>query len=566
MLEMTLKTDFTPGTNRKDDMVTADWRFLLPGLGLKRVVCVGAPPISTVKVLASMGAEVIVLGSRARKLADVKKEIVANRLSGVGVFPLNGKLHTEITDHLFDLLLITGRTHLQRLLAKPAHFNHLLELLVPQTGCVFFAVKTPLDAGLYRQTLKLLAQKGFPCVHTFRIAPGLGYIRAAVALQDAPTARFFVKNMVYSKSIKNKALKAVSRLLGSYPRVAVARQSPGQSPSYLPDFLKGIAAANQIDLSGHPWGLSAGGKHNAKKILYFFFDPNTRRTEIIAKMTRDPAFNYRLENEHRVLQYLADHQLAPAGTVPEPLFFGYENGLAVLGQRAIPGKSFRAQTQATAECPLLHQAIAWITGLGAASHAGKKASSQEIKDILLNLFEKFRNIYHISSVHTRYLRKKIDQFAEATGYLPLVFQHGDPGSWNMLVTDDQKVAVIDWEAGEPHGLPLWDLFYFIKTYGTLVARKLHGDIDSTGAFQKNFLSKTAIGDVLIEATRRYCQQINLDTRQVEALFLTCWMHRSLKEAMRLPKKQLDKGHYVNTLRIAIDHRNEGTLHHLFHLE
>jgi aminoglycoside phosphotransferase (APT) family kinase protein len=45
--------------------------------------------------------------------------------------------------------------------------------------------------------------------------------------------------------------------------------------------------------------------------------------------------------------------------------------------------------------------------------------------------------------------------------LPLVFEHGDLCHPNLLISDDGRVGVLDWERGQPAGLPGFDLFFFL---------------------------------------------------------------------------------------------------------
>ena len=53
----------------------------------------------------------------------------------------------------------------------------------------------------------------------------------------------------------------------------------------------------------------------------------------------------------------------------------------------------------------------------------------------------------------------------------MVFQHGDPGVWNLLITPDGRPAFLDWEAAEHHGMPVWDLFYAARSVG--IAGQFH---------------------------------------------------------------------------------------------
>jgi len=137
--------------------------------------------------------------------------------------------------------------------------------------------------------------------------------------------------------------------------------------------------------------------------------------------------------------------------------------------------------------------------------------------------------------------------------MPLVFQHGDPGTWNIWVTPSQRVAFLDWEAAEPQGMPLWDLFYFVRTYGAWAMRAgISGDIMK--GFARQFLSASPFQRLLIEATERYRAQVGVPAELVEPLFYTCWMHRALKESTRLTAGNLERGHYFSVLNACIQQR------------
>ncbi len=41
--------------------------------------------------------------------------------------------------------------------------------------------------------------------------------------------------------------------------------------------------------------------------------------------------------------------------------------------------------------------------------------------------------------------------------LPVVFEHGDPAHPNLILLEDGRLGAVDWERGEPDGLPLHDL-------------------------------------------------------------------------------------------------------------
>ena len=49
-------------------------------------------------------------------------------------------------------------------------------------------------------------------------------------------------------------------------------------------------------------------------------------------------------------------------------------------------------------------------------------------------------------------------------------QHGDLAPWNIKVSPAGTWTVLDWERGEPAGIPGWDWFHYVIQSAILVAR------------------------------------------------------------------------------------------------
>jgi hypothetical protein len=234
----------------------------------------------------------------------------------------------------------------------------------------------------------------------------------------------------------------------------------------------------------------------------------------------------------------------------------------MLGQIAVHGEPFRRRTKATIDCSIAHDAINWIVKLGIASANAFTASSAEVETALMKLFQRFAEIYPLSKFEADFLEAQIAVIGKASKKFPLVFQHGDPGTWNMLVSETNRVIVIDWEAGEPEGMPLWDLFYFMRTYGSWMSRR-HGNKEALQNFTQNFLEPSPLRELLAATLSRYSAGVGLHADLIAPLFYTCWMHRSLKEATRLPKDALANGTFFTLLRRCIERHNAPALAALF---
>jgi aminoglycoside phosphotransferase (APT) family kinase protein len=124
--------------------------------------------------------------------------------------------------------------------------------------------------------------------------------------------------------------------------------------------------------------------------------------------------------------------------------------------------------------------------------------------------------------------------------VPVVFQHGDPGSWNALLRPDGGVAFLDWENFEPEGIPLWDLFYLVRSVvADGRAGPLRRIVDrATGgrrvAIARRYRAVREHDPVVRDAVARYCQTIGLEPELVGPLERLGWAYQALKEATRLP--------------------------------
>jgi hypothetical protein len=395
-----------------------------------------------------------------------------------------------------------------------------------------------------------------------------------VPADDQRTIDYFVRNALYTPAVRLRwrLLKRVERLVsrrlaasGFMRRyTALAGHKTNCLSSQPPRYLQTIAGEAGIDFTSYRWGLVAHGQYTSRKVLFYLFDGGSESPAYVVKMTRDRALNPRLENEQRALTLLAERGLGDRETLPRVAFFGHHGGLAIVGETVVDGVPFRKRASGAANCRYLRSAVDWLTDLGAATADSSAAPPLQVAEGLEALFNCFTRIYEVTPEHRQFLAGQIATIARSQAPFPLVFQHGDPGSWNILATPSGRAAFLDWEAFEQHGMPLWDLFYFLRSYGVWSARKA-GRSDSLKGFSKQYLAESALGGLLVDVAERYCKRSGLAPELIEPLFYTCWMHRSLKEAARLPAARLERGHYVNLLRLCIEQRNAPTLRRLFSL-
>ncbi|MDZ7360024.1 MAG: phosphotransferase [candidate division KSB1 bacterium] len=570
MLENTLSTDFIPGTNLTGGVARAAWRFLLPNLELERIVCFGVPAAPTLNVLATMGKETLVISTAAGKIDAVRQEIDRQNVVLSHVVDFN---RLPLPDKSVSLVFLAGKKELANLLPD-AIFLAELDRLLKEDGAIYFEMKALSERAVARQMMQSLAELGFKARREFWLTPFKGELRTAFPLDDR-MSKYLFTNTLYGRSPKKRALSRAGVKLCQagllrhiVPRRAifVQRSVPSREKKAPPQYLIDLAQRSGVDLSAMACGLSARAKFNANKNIFYLFDPaRPDKPVVVVKMTRAPEFNKRLENEYHVLASLHEKRFVEQGTYPEPLFFGTHAGLAILGQKAVHGEPFRRRTTATIDCPLANDALNWIVKLGIASSKPAAANAAAAQAALMKLYRRFAEIYPLSDLETDFLAEQIQTMGSLVKKFPFVFQHGDPGTWNMLASPENHVIVIDWEAGEPEGMPLWDLFYFIRTYGSWMSRA-QSKKNPLQSFSQHFLEPSPLHELLSATLKRYCAGAGLEAGAIAPLFYTCWMHRALKEATRLQKGALAGGAYFNLLRLCIAQRNSVALASLFSLK
>jgi len=556
MLETTLKTDFVPGTNLTGGLACAAWRFLLPGLQLENLVCLETPAIATLNVLSQHCKNLTVISTNAAKLESARQKLERQGDSRLRMIHVHDFKRLPVADKAVDLILLAGENGLALVHRSPGLYDEFDRLLTPE-GAVYFEMNTLGHRWRARRVLRHLREDGFKRMQLFWLTPWRGELRTAFPLNDELMTHYLLTHVLFGQSFKKRAASRVGALLNRagifaklMPRRAVVlqRSRTKEQASSAPRYISDLANAAGIDLQSYRLGLSARGKYNSNKTIFYAFAPQKAKPNIVIKMTRAAEFNARLENEYRVLARLEQQRHVERESFPRPLFFGHHAGLVVVGQKAVHGEPFRRRTQATAQCPLAQQALAWMTQL--AANSVKKIAPAQTRAGLEPLLQRFASNYPFAQSEAEFLSNQIKVLAESAPAFPLVFQHGDPGTWNMLASPEGKLIVIDWEAGEPEGVPLWDLFYFMRSFGNWCARR-NGIRDTLQAFTKNFIEPSDLGALLIEAVEDYCGRIGLERRLVGPLFYTCWMHRALKESTRLTGAELERGHYFNLLKLCI---------------
>lgn len=572
MFDEIIRASFSNSSNLRGDALDGNWLFLLPRLDTKRVLCIGRPSPQTLATLTSFTGDVV---------------------------------HVENIDGVepgFNLIYVASAKAVPDLSA-------LVPYLAPR-GYIYYE-----DRG----SSAMAAPSGLRLLQNLWLTPTFGNMQTAVPLTDPATISYFNQAGIYTPSInqhtfddlqrrlrrrgtsssegqgggskspvrpkgwkgslrvglrklRNAATVAAPTLENAVTRNRVLKPlfdrrgalltNDSQVVAHrLPEYLRHIALNNNVDLSAFRWGYAARGRYRSQKLLYFLFEPLAAKPVYIIKMVRDTVFNTRLDRELNGLLLLQQRKLMPAGTLPEIVFSGYHHDLAIVGETVIEGDAFETRSKFNAECQYAQTAIDWLVELSARTVVLEPPVNMATS--FQQLVDRFAEIYKPSREHQDYLNGLVARIRENPP--PAVFQHGDPGTWNLLVTVEDKVAFLDWENATEHGVPIWDLLYFLRAYCVAAGQK-SGNHGVLPAVEHYLIDHSPLSDFIVDALQRYCQRVGLDVSHVEPLFLMCWVFWAVKQAALVEAVGLQTAHYIQLVKLCIDRRDAPTLARIFNFE
>ena len=328
------------------------------------------------------------------------------------------------------------------------------------------------------------------------------------------------------------------------------RVGNGPPPSWLTDLVRTAVPSARCT----SWSLRVPSAYPSQKAVALVRAVGLTRQDLVVKVTRHPRFNNRLQNEAAALAAIERRGGAIAARVPAVRAIEPVAGLAAIVQDAIDGRPFLDRSSLRAGCPLADDAVRAITDLGAATHhtAGPSDGGDALRSLLASFLDQQRPSPSVAS----FLTDQVDLLV-ADPPARVLF-HGDLGTWNLLVDQDERVRILDWESAEMAGPPLWDLWYFIRSFAVRAGRRR--GLDRNHAIGRHLLGSSPIAYQAAAWVERYCCRLGIPRHLIEPLLHTCWMHRAVKERARLAPGE--PGLYGPLCLRMVEHRDAPGLRRL----
>lgn len=306
--------------------------------------------------------------------------------------------------------------------------------------------------------------------------------------------------------------------LGAFPElgrsITVGAAEPG------PPFV--VAAAGELGVPAEAdWFLTLGQGDALTRAAFQLFPPGEREPAWVLKFSRLPGYAEPFDRDERGLGLAAESPVA-AAHAPRLLGRFEAAGLPASLETAAVGRRLTYLLQAAAsraaKLEALEAVAAWTVEVARSTQASPEALAPERERLEREVLPAYAD------------RGVPRDLVSRLPPLPAVLQHNDVGCWNV-VTGPHGFVAVDWESARRHGLPLWDLLYF------LVDALVHLDRAWSPERREAYAAHLLRGDagsseMLFRWVRRAVEALDLPAEAVGPVVTLGWLHHGLSPLAR----------------------------------
>jgi hypothetical protein len=356
-------------------------------------------------------------------------------------------------------------------------------------------------------------------VRRFATVPGPAEPHLIVPVDRRHVARYAIGNWTAPASparrLRNE-LAGLAVALGSFPDLprSLTVAAPAGPPF-------AVAAAQPFGVPADAdWFLTLGHGDALTRAAFQLFRAGAREPAWVLKLSRVPGYSEPFDRDEHGLGLAAGAGGRVAAHAPRLLGRFEAAGLPCSLETAAVGRRLTFLLQAAGsragKLEAIEAVAAWTLAVAQETAAPPEALAEE---------------------RTRLERAVLPRWPEAAGdlvsrlpRLPAVLQHNDLGCWNIVVGRDGFTAV-DWESARAHGLPLWDLLYFLTD--ALVQLDGAWDPVRREAHAARLLAgETESSAVLFRWVRAAVEALAIPPDAVGPVVTLGWLHHGLSPVAR----------------------------------
>jgi len=253
---------------------------------------------------------------------------------------------------------------------------------------------------------------------------------------------------------------------------------------------------------------------------------------LVAKVPRLAGASASVEREVANLQAVQASRPGGFDSIPRVVAFEEYHGRPILVETALVGRSMDPASVRRDLAGCCDAVIGWLTDVQRPHPSA--ADADRFERLVEQPLRHFAEVFPVSAEEARLLERTWDLVAPLRrAGLPLVFEHGDLSSPNVMRLKDGAAGVVDWELAQPHGLPACDLFFFL-TYAAFALRRARAQGDYVAAFHAAFFAPAAWARPYVAA---YAERLQMPAHLLTPLFVLCWARYMTSLLVRLDGAQ-----------------------------
>jgi len=265
-------------------------------------------------------------------------------------------------------------------------------------------------------------------------------------------------------------------------------------------------------------------------VVFFVLPEGQPDPVLVAKMPRLAGTSASIEREVANLRAIQASRPGGFDSIPRVIAFEEYGGRAILVETALVGRPMDPPAVRRDLTGCCNAVTAWLAEVQQLACSPIPAGPDWFERLVERPLRYFEDVFPLSAEERRMLEQTWELVAplrEAS--LPLVFEHGDLSHPNVMLLKDGAPGVVDWELAEPHGLPAYDLFFFL-TYAAFALHNARSNGKYLPAFHAAFFSHGAWARPYV---RGYAEQLQLPPHTLTPLFVLSWARYMVGLLIRL---------------------------------
>ncbi len=241
---------------------------------------------------------------------------------------------------------------------------------------------------------------------------------------------------------------------------------------------------------------------------------------LVVKLPRLPGDNERLDREVSNLHAANRGRAKEDASIPRIVAYEDYHEHRLLIETAVPGRPMSPAVVRRQPEVSIEAALAWLFDLQLATAGpGLQSSRDWFERLVEQPLHQFKALLQQSAEESSLVDQALALMHPFRDHeVPLVMEHGDFSSPNILQDENGRVGVVDWELADPQGLPASDLFFFL-TYVAFARQGARNNAEYLQAFRQAFFGPNAWTRSYV---MRYCERLKLAHELAAPLFVLTW--------------------------------------------